>query len=172
MSINHKPQREPEHNNISQTPGWFNHKSTKKQWLMLLLLRDLFFFSSALAACLSQITLWQPLVQRSHSWSCADPSPCSTRWWVPVFSWPRLWYGSSWTRSFLEERCRNGCKRRNYDINSRIFFLLILPMYGLYNASLYGQSDAYRHGIKAVSVSDQSAFFSEWLCLLRNVMRI
>lgn len=66
VSTNHKPQQEPEHN-ISQTSGWFNPKSTEKQWLMLHLLQSLFFFFPALTARLSQITIWQQLMQRSHS---------------------------------------------------------------------------------------------------------
>lgn len=34
-------------------------------------------------------------IKRFHSWSYSVGSPCSTRWLVPVSSWPHLWYGSS-----------------------------------------------------------------------------
>lgn len=82
------------------------------------------FFPPALTAKLSWITIWQPLMQRSHSSSCSVGSPCSTRWWVPVFSWPHLWYGSSWTGSFLEEGADMDVREEsvNHYIHSWTFF--------------------------------------------------
>lgn len=53
----------------------------------------------------------------------------------------------------------------NPDISFRIFlFFFSSPLYGLYVTPLYEQSDACKHEVEAASVSDQSAFFSTWLC--------
>lgn len=44
VSTNHKPQQEPEHNNISQTSGWFNPKKHWKTVTHVALIAKSFFF--------------------------------------------------------------------------------------------------------------------------------